>query len=191
MEPLKARLFYYPTLIWNVARKSDARRWYDRVDENILIGALPFRSHANELVKQENVRGVVTMNENYETRFVSPNQQEWGALGVKQLRLSTVDFYQSPSVERVEEAINFIDDVNKDGCSVYVHCKAGRGRSATVVLCYIMKHYRYDPFHALQFLKTKRSHIKLCEAQQLTVNHYYKKLSENLEKQCNPQNAEE
>lgn len=49
MEPLKARLFYYPTLLWNVARKSDARRWYDRVDENVVLGALPFHSHASDV----------------------------------------------------------------------------------------------------------------------------------------------
>lgn len=41
---LFARAVFYPTLLWNVARQSSARRWYDRIDSTVILGALPFKS---------------------------------------------------------------------------------------------------------------------------------------------------
>lgn len=40
-----ARVSFYPTLFYNVMmEKVTARRWYDRIDDNLILGALPFRS---------------------------------------------------------------------------------------------------------------------------------------------------
>lgn len=40
-----ARLSFYPTLLYNVfMEKVSTRRWYDRIDQNIILGALPFPS---------------------------------------------------------------------------------------------------------------------------------------------------
>lgn len=45
-----ARVSFYPTLLYNVAmEKLTSRRWYDRIDENMILGALPFRSMAKEV----------------------------------------------------------------------------------------------------------------------------------------------
>ena len=39
-----ARITFYPTLLYNVMmeRYTD-RRWYDRIDETVILGALPFQ----------------------------------------------------------------------------------------------------------------------------------------------------
>lgn len=43
-----ARVTFVPTLVYNVVlEKMTARRWYDRIDKNIVLGALPFRSMAD------------------------------------------------------------------------------------------------------------------------------------------------
>lgn len=45
-----ARVSFYPTLLYNVLmEKASARNWYDRIDENVILGALPFRSQANDV----------------------------------------------------------------------------------------------------------------------------------------------
>lgn len=45
-----ARVSFYPTLLYNVLmEKATARNWYDRIDENVILGALPFRSQANDV----------------------------------------------------------------------------------------------------------------------------------------------
>lgn len=66
--------------------------------------------------------------------------QEWKKHGVTQLKIPTVDFTATPTQEDICKAVDFIQDYrdNKKG-SVYVHCKAGRTRSATVVACYLVK----------------------------------------------------
>lgn len=45
-----ARASFYPTLFYNVfMEKVTARRWYDRIDDNIILGALPFRSMSEQV----------------------------------------------------------------------------------------------------------------------------------------------
>lgn len=43
-----ARVTFIPTLVYNVVlEKVTARRWYDRIDNSIILGALPFRNLAD------------------------------------------------------------------------------------------------------------------------------------------------
>lgn len=60
-------------------------------------------------------------------------------MGIKHLRLATPDFNNAPNLEILQEGVDFIKDFKDSDASVYVHCKAGRGRSATLVACYLMK----------------------------------------------------
>ncbi|WAR05091.1 PTPM1-like protein [Mya arenaria] len=118
------KVAFYPTLFYNVfLSKVSSRRWYDRIDDTVLLGALPFRGMTKWLVKEENVKGV-----------------EWAAVGVTQLKVPTVDFTASPSHEKICRAVDFMIKYRNERLgSVYVHCKAGRTRSATVVACYLVK----------------------------------------------------
>lgn len=50
MAAALARLLFYPTLAYNVAaEKVSRRRWFDRVDDTVLLGALPFRSMTRQV----------------------------------------------------------------------------------------------------------------------------------------------
>lgn len=47
-----ARVSFYPTLFYNVfMEKVTPRRWYDRIDDHTILGALPFRSMAQQVDK--------------------------------------------------------------------------------------------------------------------------------------------
>ncbi|GJN29625.1 hypothetical protein PR202_gb17870 [Eleusine coracana subsp. coracana] len=63
-----ARVLFYPTLLYNVVRnKVQAEfRWWDEVDQFILLGAVPFRRDVPRLQKL-GVHGVITLNEPFET----------------------------------------------------------------------------------------------------------------------------
>ena len=52
--------------------------------------------------------------------------------------LETVDF-QPPSLENIGQGLEVIDQVKTTGNSVYLHCKAGKGRSAVMAACYLIK----------------------------------------------------
>ncbi|KAJ7406118.1 Phosphatidylglycerophosphatase and protein-tyrosine phosphatase 1 [Pitangus sulphuratus] len=91
------------------------------------------------MVAEENVRAVVTLTENYETRFFCCSPQEWEAMGVEQLCLSTVDLTGVPTLENLHKGVDFILKHRACGNTVYVHCKAGRSRSATMVAAYLIQ----------------------------------------------------
>ena len=51
---------------------------------------------------------------------------------------STIDF-QPPSLPSINSGLALVDQYKKRGESVYIHCKAGKGRSAVVTACYLVK----------------------------------------------------
>lgn len=66
-------------------------------------------------------------------------RQEWRAAGVEQLRLATVDLTGVPSLENLHRGVEFALKHREQGNSVYVHCKAGRSRSATLAAAYLIR----------------------------------------------------
>lgn len=58
-------------------------------------------------------------------------------LGIRHLRLPTTDHFES-TVEDIERAVQFIAEHEALGKKVYVHCRAGHGRSAAVVFAWLL-----------------------------------------------------
>ncbi|XP_022111089.1 phosphatidylglycerophosphatase and protein-tyrosine phosphatase 1-like [Acanthaster planci] len=173
-----SRVLFYPTLGYNVFMKSvSSREWYDRIDNTVLLGALPLRSKniAQELVEKENVRGVIAMNEDFELKRFVTTKEEWTKLGVETLQLPTVDFTEAPSIDKLEQGVKFIMDFAEKQESVYVHCKAGRTRSATLVGCYLMHVNKWTPQEAQIFIQTKRHHIIMKDKHFRAMYRYYDK----------------
>lgn len=45
-----ARVTFYPSLFYNMfMEKVSTRRWYDRIDETVILGALPFQSMTKQV----------------------------------------------------------------------------------------------------------------------------------------------
>ena len=56
------------------------------------------------------------------------------------LNLPTTDLFSAPSQQRLQEGVAWMVDESSSGKgSVYVHCKAGRARSATLVAAYLIQ----------------------------------------------------
>lgn len=64
--------------------------------------------------------------------------QEWAKHGVQRSWFPTID-YQPPSLHSISEGVRVIEECKRRQESVYVHCKAGKGRSAMVATCYLIK----------------------------------------------------
>lgn len=153
--------------------KVSSRRWYDRITPAVILGALPFRSQTSELINEEGVRGVIAMNEDHELQHWVNNAQEWGEAGVIYLQLATADFLTAPTQDQIKQGIDFISNFECTGYSVYVHCKAGRTRSATLVACYLMQVNKWNPTQALNYIKEKRPHIIMREAHEAAAMQFY------------------
>ena len=110
-----------------------------------------------QLLKEERVGGVVCLVEKHELgRGFAVSQNDWEGNGVKfhwmptpgeavvQIALLTsltfcADYNCSPTQEQLDEAVDFIKQFDGTNKSVYVHCKAGRSRSALVAACYLIQ----------------------------------------------------
>lgn len=178
LEAGLARVLYYPTLLYTVFRGKMPGRahrdWYHRIDSTVLLGALPLRSMTRRLVQDENVRGVITMNEEYETRFLCNSSKEWEKAGVEQLRLSTVDMTGVPTLANLQKGVQFTIRHQSLGHSVYVHCKAGRSRSATMVAAYLIQVYHWTPEEAIRAITKIRSHIYIRPGQLEVLKEFHK-----------------
>lgn len=81
-----------------------------------------------------------------------PKKQKWKALNVDFLQLATTDIFESPCQQKLKSGVEFMNrylpasekitglpnENSANPGTVYVHCKAGRTRSATLVGCYLM-----------------------------------------------------
>ena len=137
-HPIGARLAYYPSLLYGLLRASPNRQWYNRIDDRIILGALPSHKTAHELIQNENIATVISLNESYEMRFLCPSKEKWRSFGIKQLHIPTVDCNNAPSLKNIKESMEIINEIDMSK-SIYVHCKAGRSCSATVAVCYLIK----------------------------------------------------
>ncbi|KAL6974489.1 Phosphatidylglycerophosphate phosphatase ptpmt2 [Sarracenia purpurea var. burkii] len=165
-----ARILFYPTLLYNVFRnKIQAEfRWWDEIDQYLLLGAVPFPKDVPRL-KQLGVGGVITLNEPYETLVPT---SLYHAHGIDHLVIPTRDYLFAPSFVDINQAVGFIHENTSCGRTTYVHCKAGRGRSTTIVLCYLVEYKHMSPAAALEYVRSKRPRVLLAPSQWKAVQEY-------------------
>lgn len=171
LDRLKARLIFFPTLFWNMllGRWLRVRNWWDRIDDTLIVGAMPMESDVPKMA-HEGVVGVVNTCDEY-----AGPQAAYQQHGIHQLHLPTVDFTH-PTLESVERAVDFIERETAGGGTVYVHCKAGRARSATVALCWLLKSRGMTPAQAQALLLEKRPHVNRYLFARPVVKCFYENL---------------
>ena len=132
MGKIVSKVLFWPTIPITVSRRIG--KWTTEVDNAVVIGGAPFgfMRYPEKLVRQFNVRGVVNMCDEYRGPVSS-----YKKLGIEQLRLPTVDHFE-PSFEDLKKAVEFIQKYEAEGGRVYVHCRAGHGRSAAAVFAWLL-----------------------------------------------------
>lgn len=170
---LYAKVVFYPTLAWNFAlgRVLKVRNWWDRVDPYVIVGAYPFAGDVPGM-HRDGVRAVVNTCEEY----LGPVGQ-YADAGIEQLRIPTTDFTH-PSLIDVQRAVEFVQYHVEREQAVYIHCKAGRARSATVAICWLMKHRAMSPAEAQEHLLKHRPHINPRLTHRPVVIAFYQSLSQ-------------
>ena len=169
-----SRAIYYPTLLWNLSlgRLLKVRDWWNVIDDHVVLGAVPFPRDVLALADM-GVRGIVNTCEEYDGPV-----NEYQQFGIEQFHMPTIDFTH-PSDDDVDTAIAFIEKHVSAGNKVYVHCKAGRGRSATVAICWLMKSQGITAAEAQQKLTAARPHVNQHLTDRPVVQRFEKALSES------------
>lgn len=151
------------------------RSHWDIVYPGILLGGLPLCQHFEHL-KVLGVTAVVSLVEPFELEqgaFFAPIQHsQWQKAGVVTKWIKTADF-EPVSPKQLEAAADFIHEQlkqqNVPKPLVFVHCKAGRGRSTAAVLVYLWKYHNMSLQEAYRVVKTARPQINLNRRQMTAV----------------------
>jgi len=128
------------------------RPYWTVIDETIILGSLPFDSDVDQLVKL-GVTHVVNLCEEYEGPVEAYKRHS-----IAHLHLPVVD-YLPPTLQQIQAGVDMIDQAVRMNKTVYVHCKAGQGRSATVLLCYLVAIKGMTPEEGLKYLRAKRPRV--------------------------------
>lgn len=151
------RACWDPPLIWTAcaARLTGMRLlrpFYSDIDEEITMGSLPMAQDVQWL-RAHGVVAVVNMC----AEWAGPKEQ-YARAGITQLHLPTVDT-TSPTLEALLRGVFFINETLALGRGnhrrVFIHCKAGMGRAATMALSwYIFQ--GMEPERAMKLLEVRR-----------------------------------
>lgn len=81
----------------------------------------------------------------------------------------------APSLRQLEQGVQWLMEALRNG-RVYVHCAAGHGRSATVVLAYLMAiGMVLDVEEGIAFLKARRPGVRLNAAQRAVLREFVRR----------------
>jgi len=166
-KQIYAKQLFYPTLFWNIVlgRILKLRNWWDEIDKYLILGAIPFSCDVKYLKKLD-VKGVLNL-----CRENDGPVDKYKEFGIKYYKIPVIDF-TSPTLDDVIKSVDLINKYCVDKNKIYVHCKAGRGRSATVVLCWLIKHRYYKPEEAMEHILKVRPHINNRIYERRVVNEY-------------------
>ena len=131
-------------------------------------------------MQREGIGAVVNTCDEYQGPVAAYRQA-----GIEQLRIPTIDF-TPPSLDNVEKGVMFMRQQVANGRNVYVHCKAGRARSGTVVLCYLIAAKGLSPQQAQQQILEHRPHANPRLAQRAVVQQFWSKHCEGSQARVAP-----
>lgn len=151
----------------------------------LFLGVLPVKnkwtgySDADVLLKM-NIRAVVCLTEGFENNMdgyilKAITREEWESKGVAFKQLESPD-HCGIDQKTIYEAVAFLDEqLQKGDGDVYVHCKAGKSRSAAIVYCLLRKKFpRFFPTHesTVEYLQKYRSQVWFEEQKVHDILHF-------------------
>lgn len=145
---------------------------FSEITEHCYLGCLPTPSDVKKL-DEVGIKNVVNMCAEY----FGP-RKTYKKYQIKQLRLPTVDS-TAPSLKTIEKAIAFMKEAYEKKEKIFVHCKSGMARSATVVLCHLIANENLSAEDALKLLKEKRPEVTTAIIEYIPVKQFLASLKDS------------
>ncbi|KAI8925456.1 protein-tyrosine phosphatase-like protein [Entophlyctis helioformis] len=153
------------------------------IDECLLVGALPDDARIiHDLAGKEDVTGVVNACAEFNGLTDVYNE-----LGISHLRVPVSDF-TTPTLSDLVTATTWIHRhvynarLTNPHASVYVHCKAGKGRSVALALAYLISKYELTPLEAQAILLEKRPQVDVDVYESDPITTFYSWVLDNGQK---------
>jgi atypical dual specificity phosphatase len=173
LSGLVSRVLFWPTLPITVGKRFG--NWKTEIDETVILGGAPFGFMGlPDQLYEEGVRGVINMCEEYKGPCRS-----YKKLGMSELRLPTTDHFE-PSVHSLQSAVEFIEQHAKKGERVYVHCRAGHGRSAAAVMAWKISQNPLGDVHTFNDELCQKRNVRKTLWKQPQLQQFHQRLLEEM-----------
>lgn len=146
------------------------QHWWHPITEDLVLGGIPLanRDHMKQL-QDLGIGAVCTILEDDEankTTFISTpvSAKDWESAHIAYRRFSCPDM-EAMDLSDLRCAVEWVRSQVLAGKKVYVHCKAGRGRSAAIIICYLIQYTGMTLEEATRCVSSKRSVLTLLPAQ--------------------------
>jgi atypical dual specificity phosphatase len=159
--------------MWSVSNWFRAYGFAEILDE-LMIGAYPTDSDDIAMLDWLGVKRILNLVEDEEYRPGERADVEAALLetGIEERRIALTDFGGLPPVE-LEEAVSVVSAWLDQGARTYLHCRAGRQRSAAVAACVVAVRGGIEIDDALEFVTRAKPSADPLEHQRADVQRWW------------------
>lgn len=145
---------FYP-LIRYTYENVQGHRWFDQIEPQLWLGGAPTYERDLAFLVDNGIDAVLDMRaeRTADTAFYEANDITYHKVPVLDV--------MTPTVEQLQESLDWLAEQQADGRTVLVHCAKGRGRSAIVVAAHLMKEHDLSFAEARALMESKRKLTKL------------------------------
>ena len=138
------------------------------IDDKLAGSGMPTTFEELDWVVKQGVKSIVTMTEN-------SLPDSW-VKDLNYLHVPTPDL-TAPDMDKIDSAVEFINEQVKNKVPVMVHCAAGMGRAGTILACYLVKYQKYSAKEAIEKVRKERPGSIQSDVQEMAIGFYEKHIS--------------
>jgi atypical dual specificity phosphatase len=146
-----------------ITRKPTNFGWL--INNKLAGSGMPTSSSEVDWVLKQGIKSIITMTEN-------ALPESW-VKEIKYLHVPTEDL-SAPDIDKIDQAVDFINKQIQNNEPVMVHCAAGIGRTGTILACYLVKYHKLSATNAIEKIRKERPGSIQSESQELAIGLYSK-----------------
>ncbi len=157
---------------------------FDRVTDDIVVGACPTDQQDLERLHQLGVTAVLTLQSDHD---LATRQIDWRTMkhfylqyGLVVRRVPIIDFDDHDLTDRMPAAVQALQRMILAGHQVYVHCTAGKQRSPSVVICYLAWHRRRSLKQSIQLVLASHSCAPPIAVLEVVDDRYRQEITDHM-----------